>query len=203
MQQINLYTQELKPKHIVLPLSQMATGLSLLIVVLLIFLFFYRAQVVALEAQVPAKQQGVEQIQQRVMTKEEQLRGMQKDESLITLNHKLSQQVEARKQLLARLGSVVTANRYPFSNLLIGLARQRVETLWLTHIQFANGGETVGLQGKAIKADAVPHYLQMLRGEALLLGRSFDLFQLTIDEDQEKILHFTLSSSLLNMGSEE
>jgi len=145
MQQINLYTQELKPKHIVLPLSQMAAGLLLLIAVLLTSLFFYRAQVVALEAQIPAKRQGVEEIQQRVSTKEGQLRGMQKDESLVTLNHKLTQQVEARKQLLARLGSVVTANRYPFSNLLVGLARQRLDQLWLTQIQFANGGETVGL----------------------------------------------------------
>jgi len=203
MQQINLYTQELKPKHIVLPLSQMAAGLLLLIAVLLTSLFFYRAQVVALEAQIPAKRQGVEEIQQRVSTKEGQLRGMQKDESLVTLNHKLTQQVEARKQLLARLGSVVTANRYPFSNLLVGLARQRLDQLWLTQIQFANGGETVGLQGKALQADAVPHYLQMLRAEELLLGRSFDLFQLSTDEDQDDILHFTLSSSLLSMGDKQ
>lgn len=203
MQQINLYTQELKPKHIVLPLSQMTAGLLLLVAVLSITFFFYRAQVVALEAQIPAKQQGVEQTQQRVSTKEDQLRGMQKDESLITLNHKLTQQVEARKQLLARLGSVVTANRYPFSNLLTGLARQRVDQLWLTQIQFANGGETVGLQGKALQADAVPHYLQMLRAEELLLGRSFDLFQLSTDEDQDDILHFTLSSSLLSMGDKQ
>lgn len=203
MQQINLYTQELKPKHIVLPLSQMVAGLSLLLLVLLITLFFYRAQVVALEARIPAKQQAVEQIQQQVSIKEGQLKGMQKDESLITLNHKLSQQVEARKQLLTRLGSVVTANRYPFSNLLVGLARQRVEHLWLTQIQFANGGSTVGLQGKALQADAVPHYLQMLRGEALLLGRSFDLFQLSTDEDQDEILHFTLSSSLLSVEGKQ
>lgn len=203
MQQINLYTQELRPQHVVLPLSQMAAGLSVLVVVLLVTLFVYRAQVEALEAQIPAKQQGVEQLQQRVSTKEEQLRGMQKDESLITLNHKLAQQVEARKQLLTRLGSVVTANRYPFSNLLVGLARQRVDQLWLTHIQFANGGATVGLQGKALQADAVPHYLQMLRGESLLLGRSFDLFQLTTDEDQDEILHFTLSSSLLSVGGKQ
>lgn len=203
MQQINLYTQELRPQHVVLPLTQMVAGLSALIVVLLVISFIYRIQVVALEVQVPAKQQGIDQLQQRVSTKEAQLQGMQKDESLITLNHKLAQQVEARKQLLTRLGSVVTANRYPFSNLLIGLARQRVDQLWLTHIQFANGGETVGLQGKTLQAEAVPHYLQMLRGEALLLGRSFDLFQLNTDEEQDKILHFTLSSSLLTSGGEQ
>ncbi|MFD2231980.1 hypothetical protein [Alkalimarinus sediminis] len=203
MQQINLYTQELKPEHVVLPLSQMVAGLSLLVVILLVALFIYRAQVEDIEAQLSPKQLTVEQLQQRVSTKEQQLGGMKKDESLITLNQKLAQQVEARKQLLTRLGAVVTANRYPFSNLLTGLARQRVDQLWLTNIKFANGGEMVGLQGKTLQADAVPHYLQMLRGETLLLGRSFDLFQLAKDEDQDEILHFTLSSSMLSAGGEQ
>ncbi|UZE95789.1 PilN domain-containing protein [Alkalimarinus alittae] len=200
MQQINLYTQELKPKQVVLPLSQMVAGLSVLLAILIIIFFFYRAELSELEAQVPAKKSSFEQLQRQVLTKEETLKGMQKDESLITLNHKLNQQVMARKELLSKLGSVVTANPYPFSDLLTGLARQRVDQLWLTRIRFDNGGRTVGLQGKTLQADAVPHYIQMLRGEPLLLGRSFDLFQLMTDDDQTKMLHFTLSSSFFSEG---
>ncbi|WP_250656573.1 PilN domain-containing protein [Alkalimarinus coralli] len=200
MQQINLYTHELKPTKVILPLSQMVAGLSVLLVVLVAIQLLYRAEVVDIEEQLLPKQQRLDLAQQQVSEQEAQLKGMQKDESLVTLNHKLNQQTVARKQLLTMLDSVVTANRYPFSNLLTGLARQRVDQLWLTQIQFANGGATVGLKGKALKAEAVPHYLQMLRGEALLLGRSFNLFQLSTDEEKDEILHFTLSSSLLSEG---
>ena len=198
MQQVNLYTQELKPQKVILPLSHMALGLSALLVLLVVVFFVFRAKVVALEARVPAKQQTIEQLQQQVSMKEGMLSGMQQDESLVSNNEALKKQVSARRQLMSMLDSVVTADGYPFSSLMTGLARQRVDHLWLTRIQFANGGATVGLQGKALQADAVPHYLQMLRGETLLLGRSFDLFQLSTDEEQDEILHFTLSSSLLN-----
>lgn len=200
MQQINLYTQELRPKKVVLPLSHMVAVVAGVLVLSIVVLFLYRAQVIDMESQLPAKKSSFELLQQQVALKESQLQSMQKDESLITLNHKLNQQVQARKQLLTMLGSVVRSNKYPFSDLLTGLARQRVDQLWLTRIRFANGGETVGLNGKTQLAEAVPRYLQMLRGENLLLGRSFDLFQLATDNDQDGVLHFTLSSTLLTEG---
>ena len=140
-------------------------------------------------------------MQEQVSVKEGMLSGMQKDESLIAHNQTLNKQVAARTQLMSMLDTVVTANSYPFSNLMTGLARQRVDQLWLTRIQFANGGETVGLEGKALQADAVPHYIQMLRGEALLLGRSFDLFQLSTDEDKEEILIAENNPELDNLAT--
>lgn len=199
MQQINLYTQDLRPKKTVLPLSQIVAITAVLLVILVASTVYYRGQVTALEAKIVPGQQQVDQLQQQVANIEVKLQATQQDASLVEHNALLNKRVIARKQLISMLDSVVMANRYPFSNLLTGLAQHRVDRLWLTRIQFSEGGRSVGLRGKTLQAEAVPHYLQMLRGESLFLGRTFNLFQLTSDEENDAILHFTLSSTLMNM----
>jgi hypothetical protein len=203
MQQINLYTQDLRPKKLILPLAHIVAVVAAILFIQIIFTVYYQSQVVAVEAKLPTKQAGVDQLQQQTAEMEAKLNAMRKDASLVALNKRLTKRLTARKQLISMLDSLSVANQFPFSSLMVGLARHQVDLLWLTQIQFADGGQKVGLKGKTLQAESVPHYLQMLRDETLFLGRTFDLFQLTSDEDREKLLHFTLSSSLMSFGDEQ
>jgi hypothetical protein len=200
MQQINLYTQDLRPKHIILPLAHIVVVVAVVLLIQIVFTVYYQSEVAAIEARLPSKQTNVDQLQRQTVEMEVKLSTMRKDPSLLALNKKLTERLVSRKQLISMLDSLSVANQYPFSNLMVGLARHRVDALWLTQIQFANGGQKLGLKGKTLQAESVPHYVQMLRGETLFLGRAFDLFQLTSDENIEKLLHFTLSSSFMNLG---
>ena len=203
MQQVNLYTQELRPKNVILPLAHIVTVVAVILFIQIVFTTYYQSGVVAIEDKLPSKQESVDESQQQTVEMEAKLNAMQKDPSLVALNQRLTKRLTARKQLISMLDSLSVGNQFPFSNLMTGLARHQVEFLWLTQIQFADGGHKVGLKGKTLKAESVPHYLQMLRDETLFLGRAFDLFQLTSDEKHEKLLHFTLSSSLMNFGDEQ
>jgi len=203
MQQVNLYTQALRPKHVVLPLSHIVAVVAVVLFIQIVFTVYYQSGVLAVEAKLPQAQANVDQLQQQTVEMEAKLNAMQKDPSLVALNNRLTKRLTARKQLISMLDSLAVGNRFPFSNLMTGLARHQVEFLWLTQIQFADGGHKVGLKGKTLKAESVPHYLQMLRDETLFLGRAFDLFELTSDEEREKLLHFTLSSSLITFGGEQ
>ncbi len=203
MQQINLYTQDLKPQKVVLPLEQIVAVLVVIILMQIAYTFYYSSQVAALEAEVAPKQQRVDDLEQASATMETELKAKQRDVKLVSLNIKLNRQVGARKQLLSMLDSLAVANQYPFSSLMLGLARHRIDSLFLTQFEFANSGVTVGLKGRTMQASAVPEYLQMLREEELFLGRSFDLFELSNDESNDKLLHFTLSSSLISLGADD
>ncbi len=203
MQQINLYTQDLRPQNVILPLVHIVAVVAVVLCVLAVFTGYYQSQVVAIEAKLPVNQASVDQLQQQTVEMEVRLKAMKKDPSLVALNVRLTKRLAARKQLITMLDSLSVGGQLPFSNLMTGLARHQVDFLWLTQIQFADGGHKVGLKGKTLQAESVPHYIQTLRDEALFLGRAFDLFQLTSDEDHEKLLHFTLSSSLMNLGGEQ
>ena len=203
MQQVNLYTQALRPQHVVLPLSHIVAVVAVVLFIQIAFTAYYQSGVVAVEAKLPQAQANVDQQQQQTVEMEAKLNAMQKDPSLVALNNRLTKRLTARKQLISMLDSLAVGNQFPFSNLMTGLASHQVDFLWLTQIQFANGGHKVGLKGKTLKAESVPHYLQMLRDEALFVGRAFDLFELTSDEEHEKLLHFTLSSSLMTFGGEQ
>ena len=203
MQQVNLYTQDLRPKKVILPLAHIVAVVASILFIQIAFTVYYQSQVVAVETKLSPIQARVDQLQQQTVEMEAKLNAMRKDSSLVALNKRLTKRLTARKQLISMLDSLSVANQFPFSNLMTGLARHQVDFLWLTHIQFANGGHKVGLKGKTLQAESVPHYLQMLRDENLFLGRTFDLFQLASDEDHEKLLHFTLSSSLMNFGDEQ
>lgn len=202
MQQINLYTQDLRPKHIILPLAHIVAVVAVVLFIQTLFTVYCQSEVAAVEARLPFKQTNVDRLQKQTVEMEAKLNAMRKDPSLLALNKRLTERLRARKQLTSILDTLSVANQFPFSNLMVGLARHRVDSLWLTQIQFANGGQKVGLKGKTLQAESVPHYVQMLRSETLFLGRTFDLFQLTSDEKLEKLLHFTLSSSFMNLGDE-
>lgn len=203
MQQVNLYTQDLRPKKIILPLAHIVAVVASILFIQIAFTLYYQSQVVAVEAKLSSTQASVDQLQQQTVEMEAKLNAMRKDQSLVALNKRLTKRLTARKQLISMLDSLSVANQLPFSNLMTGLARHQIDSLWLTQIQFADGGHKVGLKGTTLKAESVPRYLQMLRDENLFLGRTFDLFQLESDEDHEKLLHFTLSSSLMSFGDEQ
>jgi hypothetical protein len=72
---------------------------------------------------------------------------------------------------LLEQGQQADAPRY--SAYFQALARKRVDGLWLTGVTIQGSGDSIGLQGRALKAGLLPGYLDGLAGEAVLRGKSF------------------------------
>ena len=60
-----------------------------------------------------------------------------------------------------------------FSPYFRALARQSIEGLWLTDVNVASGGATIGIQGNALQAPLVPQYMGRLAQEPVMKGKSF------------------------------
>ncbi len=58
------------------------------------------------------------------------------------------------------------------------LARRTSEGLWLTGLQIQGNGESISLQGRAIKASLLPGYLAGLSNESVLRGKKFAQLEL-------------------------
>ena len=74
-------------------------------------------------------------------------------------------------QALAALSNREVATTAGFSPQFIGLARQRLNGLWLTRIELS--GAHVTLQGVALSEELIPRYLRRLGAEEVFAGTAF------------------------------
>lgn len=195
IQQVNLYTEAFRPQKIVLPLSQIVLIAALLIAVLVGLSFWLSARADYLAMQADEKVAKAEALSATVQDLAAKVALLKQDESLVRHNEQLKAQIEAREQMLLTLGTVALRDSGGFSPYLIGLARQKHENLWLSRIHISSSGNSLHLEGEASRADAIPAYLQKLNAEDVFEGHAFSVFELNADEEQSRILHFTLQSS--------
>ena len=100
------------------------------------------------------------------------------------------------KQLVLSLvqGSTLGATQ-GFSGHLISLARRDTDGLWLTHIRLSGLGDKTQLEGKALRAELVPAYLQSLAEEPPFATQRFHQLQIEGSEDPaDGIVTFSMNS---------
>ncbi len=100
------------------------------------------------------------------------------------------------KQLVLSLvqGSTLGATQ-GFSGHLISLARRDTDGLWLTHIRLSALGDKTRLEGKAMRAELVPAYLQSLAEEPPFATQRFHQLQIEGSEDPtDGIVTFSMNS---------
>lgn len=83
----------------------------------------------------------------------------------------LTAERDRKARALTALASREVATTAGFSPQFIGLARQRLNGLWLTHIELA--GAQVSLQGVALSEELIPRYLRKLGSEDVFAGTAF------------------------------
>ncbi len=106
----------------------------------------------------------------------------------------LSRQWTAKQTLLTVLQSGAGGNRRGFGDYLEGLARQRVDGLWLTAVSIDQGGDGLTLSGRSLSPEQVPRLLSRLRDELSFVGKEFRTLSMNRPEDAEAI-DFTLSNA--------
>ena len=83
----------------------------------------------------------------------------------------LTAERDRKAQALAALSNREVATTAGFSPQFIGLARQRLNGLWLTRIELS--GAHVALQGVALSEELIPRYLRRLGAEEVFAGTAF------------------------------
>jgi len=194
MQQVNLYTDVFRPQKVLLSLEQILLIVVCSIVIVIVSTLFLNASLAKSEKRIQAEQVRIDKITSQLTILEKKAKLLRQDDSLMAANQRLSAKLGARRQMIEVLDSVVVKDDEGFSNILLSLARQKTEGLWLTGIQVGASGKNMTIEGTTLNANAVPAYLQNLRKEDGFVGRTFTLFNLDADLDKPNRLDFSLRS---------
>lgn len=82
-----------------------------------------------------------------------------------------------------------------FSGYFDALARETVAGLWLTKFSFKDNGNTIAIEGKSLTPEAVPKLITKLSEEPVFQGKTFEVFQLSLNEETKQI-DFTLETKV-------
>ncbi len=194
LQQVNLYQDELKkPK---LRYSAL-TLLQLMLAVLLLMSLFTAYSWYQLQQnrqEFALQQQKQQQAMARLQKIQAELALRKKDARVAQLLKDKERELKNKQKVLNILSRDEFGNTRGFIGQMSGLARQRLEGLWLTRIRISNGGTDVALYGTTYRASLLPRYLQRLTAEKSFTGTEFESMLLARQEKKNNWLDFSLQN---------
>lgn len=93
---------------------------------------------------------------------------------------KTEAEIKSRQQISSILQKNDFGNTKGFSAYLVAFARQIPTGLWLTGFNIANAGNDISLQGRTLKPELVPAYVNQLKHENVMQGKSFAELQMQL-----------------------
>lgn len=194
MQQVNLYQEELKKQKLNYS-AEMLIQLSVIMVVVLSLVAGFRYfQYQLLQADLAENQQKQATAMAEMQKLQAELAGRQKDAMLAKHVSEKTKELANKQKVLGILSRDEFGNTRGFIEHVSGLARQRVEGLWLTQIRIAEGGTDVMLQGTTSQSSLLPKYLQRLSAEKAFAGTEFKSLLMARQEKKQEWLDFSLQN---------
>lgn len=171
-QQVNLLAPMYRKQRALFS-ARVSIGICLLVGVALTLIYFvtiWRGAVVANEYNRLTATRDT--ATRRVNDLAAQLQGKAADPAVETEVTALKQERDRKAQALAALALRETDSTSGFSPQFIGLARQRLNGLWLTRIEVSGG--QLALQGVVLSEELIPRYLRRLGAEGVFAGTAFE-----------------------------
>ena len=197
-QEINLYQLQHRPETRIFPAGKMLQVAGILVLAMTLMYVFAAQQVVSVEREleVMARQESVAM---------ERLQNIGPLINSITGETNWAEQLDESVRMLAERQAMLDliqgsklGDTRGFSRHLRALARQDVEGVWLTHVVLSALGDRTRLEGRTIRAELIPLYVQDLTAEAPFAAQRFNRFQIDSPlDDEETALHFSMDSDLL------
>jgi MSHA biogenesis protein MshI len=170
-QQVNLLAPMYRKQRALFS-ARVSIGICLLVSVALTLIYFvtvWRGSVIANEYTRLVETRDT--ATRRVNELAAQLRGQTGDASAEAEVTALTQERDRKAQALQALATREADSTVGFSPQFIGLARQRLNGLWLTRIELSGG--QLALQGVALSEELIPRYLRRLGAEGVFAGTAF------------------------------
>ena len=194
LQQVNLYQDELiKKKLNYSALMVLQLNMIMVVVFSLAAGFSY--------FQLQQNQEEFVDVQQKNVIAMNNLQKIQaefgkrkKDALLVKKITEKSKDLSNKQKVLAILIQNELGNTKGFVEHVSGLARQRLQGLWLTQIRIAGGGANIALYGTTVKSSLVPKYLQQLSAEKAFVGTEFKSLLMERQEKKKQWMNFSLKN---------
>ncbi len=202
-QQINLYQPIFRKQRQIFSAATMVQALGIVAAALLAIYAYGWTKVGALEAEV-ALLEGREAALMTQLTRMDPALGATRRAELEAELARLNATLEGQQRLVDELRKQPLGDAAGFSAYLAALGRQRTPELWLTALAINGGTGAIELEGRSLRPEAVPEYMQRLGREPALSAQVFDRFELERDaENGEAKFRATSRKALLLVSAEE
>ena len=172
-QQINLFNPIFlkQKKYFSAVTMAQALGLILLGCGLLAAYASYEVSMLGKEAERTSAQLGAQQVQ--LNNANAAFAARRKNETLEGEVAKAEAEAKSLQQVFDILQKGEFGNTKGYAEYMRAFARQIVNGVWLTGFSIYGAGNEIGLQGRALQPAQVPAYLNRLKHEPVLQGKSF------------------------------
>ena len=194
IQQVNLYQDELKKVKLNFS-ALMLTQLSIILLIVFSAAAGFRyLQLQSHQSTLVEKQQKQKIAMAELQKIQAELALRKKDAALAKRILDKSKELSNKQKVVGILSRDEFGNTKGFIEHISGLARQRLEGLWLTQIRIADGGTNVSLHGTTSKSELLPKYLQRLSSEKAFVGTEFQSLVMARQEKKKQWLNFSLQN---------
>jgi len=183
VQQVNLYTDELRPSKQRLNALSALVALALVVTLVVAAMAHSHWRAGELEQQLADIERQNQQLEQLVADMGRQVAARQPDPALEKAITRLTDTIARRQRLLQRIEHLGTNTQAGFSGQLSALARQVPGDLWLTRVRLGAAPVAIRIEGRARVPELVPGFLQRLGQEPAFTGENFGDFQIKRPEE--------------------
>ena len=171
-QNINLFhagLRHVRPKLSFALLTRCVAGGAALILVIYALVEF---QVTSLNRELRRVQEQLKAEQAEALKVAGQRSASKPDPQLEAEIAKLQGELKQAQQTMSALNAGNFGDRKGFAQYLNAFSRQSIDGVWLTGFTITGGGD-IEINGRTLRPDLVPVYIQRLNEEEVLAGRSF------------------------------
>lgn len=197
-QQINLYHAEFRPQMQLFPAWFMLQATAIVVFGMLLTYVFaqHRVEGVHDELTIVARQESV------LLDRLENIGPLI---NAVTGETNWAEQLDDSLRMLAERQAALNliqgsslGDTHGFSRHLRALSRQDIDGLWLNHIALSAMGDKTRLEGRAIRAELIPLYVQGLASEKPFAKQRFHHFRIDNPvDDGETTVSFSMDSDVL------
>ncbi len=177
-QQINLYNPLFEPRREWMSFNVAATVVLATLALIAVGSAAASWRYNSLARQEQASAQRLTNAKEEMTRLASQLASRQKDPQLLAELDRAQAELKSRDEVVGVLQGGVLGNTAGYSEYLRAFARQSIEGVWLTGFSISGAGHHVVIEGRTLRAELVPDYLQRLNRERILQGSTFAEMQM-------------------------
>ncbi|MES2739868.1 MAG: hypothetical protein V4754_02775 [Pseudomonadota bacterium] len=172
-QQINLFNPIFLKQKKVFTVVPMAEALALILLGALAVAFYGNRRVASLEKEALAVKLQLAAREARLASVDTEFAPRQKSYAVEVSIAQAETRLRALREVAAILQRGDLGNTLGYAEYFRALSRQSVHGLWLTGVSITGAGNEIGVQGRAMQAPLIPHYIARLKNEAVMRGKTF------------------------------
>ncbi|MBD3639903.1 MAG: PilN domain-containing protein [Marinobacter sp.] len=193
IQQVNLYTSELRPRQQRLSATRALGVVVALILVIAGYGAWLNQEQHQLAQQVRELEAQNARLDEAVASLSDAVERRQPDPELEAALQRISESLARRQRLLERVEGLAVSPGKGFSPQMAALARQIPENVWLTGIVLEAEPQRIQIEGRTRAMAQVPLYLEQLGEAPAFTGRTFGVFRLDRPDEGNWVDFFVAS----------